>query len=116
MAEIQTENLPKYISCSNCGWRGSTFRATCPKCGDSDLVEAECLGVGKIIDFVPVLYPPENLKDLGQYVSVLVEFDEGFRMFGISLADPGDLCIGKSVVVNSFDKETMRLLITPSQR
>ena len=111
MAEMEKKDLPKYISCNDCGWRGSTFRVSCPNCGTTDLLELESSGIGKIVDFVPVFYPPENLKDLGQYVSVLVEFDEGFKMLGISLLKPEELSIGSSVVVSSFDKHTMRLLI-----
>lgn len=111
MAEMDKGDLPRYFSCHDCGWHGSTFRVSCPSCGVSHLLALESSGTGKIVDFVPVFYPPENLKDLGQYVSVLVEFDEGFQMFGIGLNKLEDLAIGRSVVVSSFDKDTMRLLI-----
>ncbi|MGO8880226.1 MAG: Zn-ribbon domain-containing OB-fold protein [Desulfomonilaceae bacterium] len=111
MAETDKKDLPKYLRCNDCGWSGSTFRMGCPNCWASHLVELESSGIGKIVDLVPVFYPPENLKDLGPYVSVLVEFDEGFQMLGISLVKPEDLSIGSSVVVSSFDKGTMRLLI-----
>ena len=30
---------------------------------------------GEVVDFVPIAYPPENLKQLGEYVSVLVKLD-----------------------------------------
>ncbi len=111
MNETEKKDLPKYISCNACGWRGSTLRVSCPNCGVTDLVEMETAGIGTIVDFVPVYYPPQNLKHLRQYVSVLVRFNEGFQMLGISLADPEDLSIGCSVMASGFDKETMRLFV-----
>ena len=107
----EKSDLPKYMSCKRCAWHGSAFRASCPECGETDLVQAESSGMGKIVDFVPMFFPPENLKDLGQYVSVLVQFNEGFEMFAITFAKPEDLAIGAPVVVSGFDKETMRLFV-----
>ena len=104
-------DCPKYIGCNQCAWRGAAFRASCPACGSTDLVQAECSGQGNIVDFVPMFYPPENLKDLGQYVSVLVRFKEGFEMFGITFAKAEDLAIGDAVTVSKFDKDSMRLFV-----
>lgn len=109
MAAAETKRLPSGFRCNDCKWCGSSFRATCPGCGGAQLVKEESLGAGKVVDFVPVLYPPDNLKDLAQYVSVLVQFNEGFRMFGISLGNPADFYIGCPVVVSSFDDNTKRL-------
>ena len=53
---------------------------------------------GEVMDFVPVLYPPENLKDLGQYVSLFVKLDDGGRMFGVFEGDPAAVGIGTRVV------------------
>jgi uncharacterized OB-fold protein len=111
MSETEVKQLPKYMSCTKCDWRGSTYRAGCPNCGAAGLIELETSGVGTIVDFVPVYYPPQSLKHLRQYVSVLVRFNEGFQMLGISLANPEDLCIGCSVVASNYDKETNRLFI-----
>ena len=107
----ERSDLPTYMSCKKCAWHGSAFRASCPACGETDLAEAKSSGMGTIVDFVPMFYPPENLKDLGQYVSVLVQFNEGFEMFAISFSKPEDLAIGSPVVVSRFDKETMRLFV-----
>lgn len=111
MTEMERKHFPSYVSCNACEWSSSAFRVSCPVCGSVDLQERETSGHGKIVDFVPVLYPPDDLKDLGQYVSVFVEFDEGFRMFGISLVNPEELSIGDSVVVSSFDAASHRLLL-----
>lgn len=111
MPGMEKTHFPSYMICSACQWCGSSYKASCPVCGSVDLQQKETAGRGKIVDFVPVLYPPDNLKDLGQYVSVLVEFEEGFRMFGISLGKPEEFSIGDSVVISSFDKDSKRLLI-----
>ena len=60
---------------------------------------------GEILDFVPVLYPPENLRDLVRYVSVLVRLDNGCRVFGVFLGDPAQIQIGTPVVVSRMDEE-----------
>jgi uncharacterized OB-fold protein len=60
---------------------------------------------GNIIDFVPVLYPPENLMDLGQYVCALVRLDNGCRMFGIMLEKPENIKEGSRVVLSDFRKD-----------
>jgi uncharacterized OB-fold protein len=100
-----------YITCKKCGWSSAAFRASCPSCGSADLTQAQSSGAGQIVDFVPLFYPPENLKDLGQYVSVLVRFKEGFEMFAITLEKPEDLAIGAPVAVSNYDRESMRLFV-----
>jgi len=100
-----------YTKCNKCSWSSSFFKASCPACGGSDLSQARSSGTGNIVDFVPVFYPPENLKDLGQYTSVLVRFREGFKMFAIFLTNAEELAIGDSVAVSSFDEEKMRLFV-----
>jgi uncharacterized OB-fold protein len=111
MVAADLKKMPHGFRCTDCNWCGSSLRVICPGCGGTDLAKKESSGEGKAIDFVPVLYPPDNLKDLGQYVSVLVEFKEGFKKFGISLGKPEDFFIGCSVVVSAFDEETKRLFV-----
>jgi uncharacterized OB-fold protein len=111
MVAAEIKKLPYGFRCNSCKWCGSGFRVICPGCGGTNLVKVEISRVGKVVDFVPVLYPPDNLRDLGQYVSVLVQFNEGFKKFGISLGKPEDLFIGCSVVVSAFDEETKRLFV-----
>ena len=64
---------------------------------------------GEVVDFVPVAYPPENLKHLGAYVSVLVKFENGCQLFGIVLENPNNVKIGTPVVVSSFNPQTKEL-------
>lgn len=109
MSDTANSEFPCCVSCNSCGWSGSSFRVTCPACGGTGVVNIESAGMAEIVDFVPVLYPPENLKDLGRYVSVLVKFQEGFQMFGIMMTDPELISIGTQVEVSSFEKETRKL-------
>ena len=58
-----------------------------------------------MVDFVPVLFPPENLKGLGRYVSVLVKLDTGCQAFGVFRGDPERLRVGTRMVVAHVDAE-----------
>jgi len=101
--------LPRCFSCSQCGLQASSFRATCPGCGSTGIVEYEAPKTGRIVDFVPIFFPPENLVDLGQYVSVLVKLDNGCQLFGIVHEEQKNIAIGSSVEISSYDRESKKL-------
>ena len=105
------KQMPSGYKCQDCGWCGSSFRVSCPECGADGMLEVKASSTGTVVDYVTVFYPPENLKDLGQYTSVLVEFDEGFKKFGISLEAPEDFSIGCQVAVSDYDAATNRLML-----
>jgi len=109
MVEFQKSPLPRCFSCNHCGYHSSTFKAVCPKCGSAEVAVQEGVNRGKVIDFVPVSYPPENLKHLGQYVSVLVKLDNGCQIFGIVLEDPNQVKIGTPVLISRFNDQTKEL-------
>jgi uncharacterized OB-fold protein len=91
--------------CGGCGYRSTVLKALCPQCGAAGPMTTDRAAAGRILDFVPVLFPPENLKDLGRYVSVLVELDNGCRAFGVFRGDPTALAVGAPVTVGSVDAE-----------
>lgn len=101
--------MPYCYSCSDCDWHGSSFRATCPACRSTSIVKRATAGGGSIVDIVPVLFPPENLKKLGHYASVLVKFDENFQMFGIISEKYDRAVIGDRVKVSKYDEATKEL-------
>ena len=101
--------LPRCFGCSQCGLQLSSFGATCPRCGNMGLVEYDAPKTGRIVDFVPIFFPPQNLADLGQYVSVLVKLDNACQLFGIMLEDQENIEIGSSVVISSYDRESKKL-------
>ena len=112
MAESPKVELPFCYSCSACEWHGSSFRATCPACGNNKIIRKATGGTGKIVDFVPVLFPPENLKNLGEYASVLVQFDENFQMFGIISEAHDQIAIGDRVKVSKYNGTTKELFFS----
>ena len=101
--------LPPCFTCNHCGYRSGILKAVCPQCGSEGLVVQEGGKRGEVVDFVPVAYPPENLKHLGSYVSVLVKLDNGCQIFGIVLENPDLVKIGTPVTVSSFNHQTKEL-------
>lgn len=109
MGEFEKLQLPPCFSCNHCGYRSGTFKAVCPNCGTGGMTVHEGATQGEIADFVPVAYPPENLKHLGEYVSVLVKLDNGCQIFGIVLDQPNHVKIGTPVAISSFNPQTKEL-------
>ena len=101
--------VPGCFGCNTCGYQSTLFKAICPACGAAEMVELERASRGKVLEFVPVFFPPENLKDLRQYVSVFVKLDNGCQTFGIFLGDPDKIKVGTPVVLSSFDKDSKAL-------
>ncbi len=111
MAECEKLQLPRWFSCNHCGFRSGTFKAVCPKCGREGMALMEGVARGEVVDFVPIAYPPENLKQLGEYVSVLVKLDNGCQIFGIVLENQKSVKIGAPVAISSFNPETKELFL-----
>lgn len=109
MLESIKMKSPQFFKCSKCNWCGSTFRAACPSCGVADMVEIAGDKEGEIVDFVPILFPPENLKDIGKYLSVFVRFDNGCRIFGIMSEFSESIQIGSRVAVSEYDADSKKL-------
>ena len=109
MVESERLQLPRWFNCGYCGFRSGAVRAVCPKCGREGLVLKEGVQNGAVVDFVPIAYPPDNLKHLGEYVSVLVKLDSGCQIFGIVLENQKSIKIGTPVAISSFNQETKEL-------
>ena len=101
--------LPPCFTCNHCGYRSGTLKAVCPECGSEGMAVQEGGKRGEVVDFVPVAYPPENLKHLGSYVSVLVKLNSGCQIFGIVLENPDLVKIGTPVAVSNFNPQTKEL-------
>lgn len=108
MTEI-SQKLPACCRCAKCGYRSAGRKPLCPQCGGAEMKSLDPSGEGRIVDFVPVIYPPENLKHLGNYTSVYVELDNGCRMFGILTDDPAGIAAGKRVAVSRYDDASQEL-------
>jgi uncharacterized OB-fold protein len=109
MVESERLRLPQWFNCNYCGFRSGTFKAVCPRCGREGMALKEGVARGVVADFVPIAYPPENLKQLGEYVSVLVKLDNGCQIFGIVLENRNRVKMGTPVTISSFNRETKEL-------
>jgi len=103
------QKLPACYRCEKCGYHTAGYKPLCPQCGHAEMSQGEKTSTGKILDFVPVLYPPENLKDLGNYISLLVKLDNGCKMFGILMEDPERVNVGQKVIISKFNENTHEL-------
>jgi uncharacterized OB-fold protein len=100
---------PGGFGCKACGYQTILVKAVCPVCGSAEMTGLEGARTGNVLEFVPVLFPPENLKTLGTYVSLLVALDNGCRTFGIFLGDPKDIDVGTRVVLSRLDQDSKAL-------
>jgi len=99
------QTLPACYGCEKCGYRTARYKPLCRRCGHSRIIGITPSSAGSILDFIPTYYPPENLKNLGPYISVLVKLDNDCNMFGIMLEDAKMVEAGQNVVVDKFDRK-----------
>ena len=105
MAQTPEQPFPSSFRCRSCDYTSAVAKAVCPRCGSGAGMSPERVAGGHVVDFVPVLFPPENLKGLGRYVSVLVKLDTGCQAFGVFRGDPERLRVGTRMVVAHVDAE-----------
>ena len=105
MAQTPEQPFPCSFRCRSCDYTSAVAKAVCPRCGSGGGMSPEPLTGGHVVDFVPVLFPPENLKGLGRYVSVLVKLDTGCQAFGVFRGDPERIRVGTRMVVAHVDAE-----------
>ena len=98
-----------HIECFRCnGCGNSTFstKKLCPKCQSSDIEIAQSQGKGVVVDFANVYYPPNNYKGMAPYTSVLVQLDNGCKLFGVIEGEVKDLPPGSPVTFIRHDENT----------
>lgn len=105
MTQTPAPAFPSAFRCGACHQTSAVARVVCPRCGSGEAMAPERVTGGRVVDFVPVLFPPENLKGLGRYVSVLVRLDNGCQAFGVFRGDPERLQVGTRMVVAPGDAE-----------
>jgi len=83
-----------FIECHRCKQCGNTTLAqkkVCPKCGAAEIEPTQSDGKGRIVDSTLVYYPPDEYKDLAPYTSVLVQLDNGCRLFAMIKGEHRDI-------------------------
>lgn len=106
MDEKERVGVIRCFRCESCGHLSVAPKLFCPHCGRPGTMVDEKAEKGVIVDFVPVGYPPDNLKQLGSYVSVLVKLDNGCSLFGIVLEEPNRVEVGKVVIPSELNSQT----------
>ncbi len=113
MSEPEKLQQPPCFYCDRCGYRSAVLKAVCPQCGHEGMMTEEGVRQGEVVDFVPVAYPPENLKHLGSYVSVLVKLSNGCQIFGLVLGNPDLVQIGTPVTISAYNDQSKELIFKP---
>ena len=96
-----------FIECHRCEQCGNTTLAekkVCPKCGGTEIATTQSDGKGRIVDSTLVYYPPDEYKDLAPYTSVLVQLDNGCRLFAMIKGEHRDIEPGSPVTLVDQDE------------
>jgi uncharacterized protein len=90
--------------CRTCGRRRFPPIATCSHCGSSAVVSAEAAGGGTVYSWATI-HMALALEFASQtpYTVVVVDLDEGARVFGRLLGDPGGDLAGAAVRFEPYE-------------
>jgi uncharacterized OB-fold protein len=113
MDEKENVGVIRCFRCDQCRHVSGSPKLFCPQCGHPGTMVEEKVQKGVILDFVLVAYPPENLKHVGSYVSVLVKLDNGCSLFGIVSEEPNRVEVGKVVIPSQFNFQTKEFFFKP---
>ncbi len=109
MTQTETLSLECY-KCGNCGNVTLSVKRVCPKCYSTKIEKTQSDGKGKVVDFTTVYYPPDNYKDMCPYTSVLVQLNNGCKLFGVMEGEVKNISPGSPVALAKHDAATGRLI------
>lgn len=92
------------FTCDDCGYTTFAQKAVCAKCGSLKISPDQVIGKGTLLDFTVISFAPESYKDLAPYTSVLVELENGCRLFGIIKGENLDIPLGSPVTMVGRDE------------
>ncbi len=92
------------FTCDGCGHTTVAQKAVCSKCGGLKITAVKVEGKGKLVDYTTVTFAPENYKDLAPFTSVLVQLENGCKLFGIIKGENLDIPIGSPVTMVGRDE------------
>ena len=93
------------FTCDDCGYTTIAQKVICAKCGGSKISGVQVAGKGKLVDFTVISFAPENYKDLAPFTSVLVQLENGCKLFGIIKGENLDIPLGSPVTMIGRDEE-----------
>lgn len=103
MMQAKSVSIECY-KCKSCGNTILPVKSVCARCGGTEITLIEAEGKGKVIDFTIITFPPDNYKDLVPYTSVLVQLNNGCRVFGIIKGECKDIPSGSPVTMVEHDE------------
>jgi uncharacterized OB-fold protein len=104
MASKQDRFTVELYACRSCGHATAAARRVCSQCGATTIERASVTTTGKVIASANVEFPPANLKERGPYTNVLVELENGCRLWGILAGAPREVAEGEPVTALEGDE------------
>ena len=107
----QPLQIVSYV-CQKCGWADFYPVKTCPRCS-STIKQTACSGVGKIVTFTTIRYPPKGFENQAPYIVAIIDIEKGPRVIG-GVSNPGDqVKIGADVVLKSIKEGSLEFQASP---
>jgi uncharacterized OB-fold protein len=103
MNQVQSVSIECY-KCKSCGKITLDPKKVCSKCGGTEMEVIEADGKGKVLDFTIIYFPPDDYKDLAPYTSVLVQLNNGLKIFGLVEGEYHDIPLGAPARIVARDK------------
>jgi uncharacterized OB-fold protein len=107
---LSSQNLAVYI-CQKCGWSDFHESVKCTRC-QGEIKRTVVPGVGKIVTFTAIRYPPEGYEDRAPYVVAIIRLDNGVKVIGRVMSPVDQVKIGSGVMLASEKAETLEFLCT----
>jgi len=103
--------ITSYV-CQKCGWADFYHAETCPRC-NSNTKQTALSGVGRVVTFTAIRYPPKGFENQAPYVVAIVDIERGPRVIG-RLSNPSDeVKIGAKVVLKSKKEGSLEFQLSP---
>jgi hypothetical protein len=98
--------------CQKCGWADFYPAETCPHCS-SNTKQTPLSGVGKVVTFTEIRYPPTGFENQAPYVVAIINIEGGPRVIG-RISNPNDeVKIGADVVLKSNKEGSLEFQLSP---
>jgi uncharacterized OB-fold protein len=92
------------FTCDDCGYTTFAQKVVCAKCTSSKISAVQVARKGTLVDFTVISFAPENYKDLAPFTSVLVQLENGCKLFGIIKGENLDIPLGSPVTMVGRDE------------
>jgi len=98
--------------CQKCGWADFYPAQTCPRCS-STAKQTALSGVGKVVTFTTIRYPPKGFETQAPYVVAIIDIEGGPRVIGRVSNSGDEVKIGADVVLKSRTEGRLEFQLSP---